>query len=119
MEGKEMRDERTQAARTFLWDRGYDLPFEVLTEMFEAVKDKSPTVYEVNDFVVVNLGMGEAGYGVVEDSQPGIYFVKLWSHDPDVYPEITHAVAAGDVKGLSSLDEAAKYHLERSGQIAV
>lgn len=112
-----MRDERLEAARTYL-NEVLDSPIsdQVILGLFAAIKGKKTAIYEKNDFVAINMGMGEAGHGWIQSSRPGGYRVKIWSHDPKEYPEYVMFVGEGDMRGLSTIEEAMDYYLERSGQ---
>lgn len=109
-----MKDERLAAARAFLQQKGFPLPDDVINGLFDAVKDKSQVVYETGDFVEVNQGMGEIGFGWVRGVEPGGYKIRWWA--PKEEDQYTSGCAAGDVRRLSSEGKAQAYDSWRREQ---
>lgn len=102
-----MRDDRLTAARNFLNFKGFPLPDYIINGLFDAVKDKSTVVYEPGDFVEINQGMGEIGFGWVRGIESGGYRIQWWaSKEEDQY---TSGCAAGDVRRLSDEGKAQTY----------
>jgi hypothetical protein len=108
-----VKNEQYLAAQEFINRAGYDpIGEEDLLTLIRIILSSKPVVFEPKDFVLINQGMGDYGYGWITGQEQNVYKVKMWAPDPDQYYDTTASV--GDVMRLSSEEDAARdYEIQR------
>lgn len=102
-------------AKAILTQNGITLPDSVIAEMLLAAGKLMPE-YEIGDFVAYSEGMGEMGHGTVtamrgEDVWTS-YTIRAFGYGSErEYP--VH-VGIGDMRGISTPEEAMAYFRERT-----
>lgn len=110
-----MRNPRMISAAAFLKSKGFDVPIEILEEMFNVTKGLPIEAYDIGDFVQFYQGMGESWFGVVTKIAPlnRGYRIRQWTTDDSVGLECY--VTDTDMRGLATLEQAEEYNRIRSG----
>jgi hypothetical protein len=112
-----MKNEKLEAAKTYFEKAGFTgISDETLLELFSVIKNKREAVYEAGDFVAYYEGMGEMGHGEVIDCQGKTYTIQIWTPDETKWPSHKTVVSEGDMRQLSTPEQAHQYYLVRSGQ---
>ena len=93
---------------------GLSISDVALNSIFRVMSDASPNAYEEGDFVAFYEGMGEQGHGVIKATTTNGYVVEYYfGGKPEGYDR---TVGSSDMRGLSSLEEAAEYERDRGGK---
>lgn len=106
-----MRNPRMISA--FLKSKGFDIPADVIEEMFNVIKGLPTEAYDIGDFVQFYEGMGESWFGTVTKVSSKGYRIREWTTDQSIGNEryVTHT----DMRGLATLEQAEEYNRIRSG----
>lgn len=111
-----MKNPRLDAAKAYLRQVGEELPDATILGLFDAINGIDAAAYEVDDFIYIRFGMGEAGHGTVKSVEANGYRIEVWTPPAIRATEKPwfHFVGSGDVIGLSNEKEAQDYWTERS-----